>query len=229
MLFFGVLAPKLGFDRSTTGALIITAGISSISFVGFPIFEMLYGKTGLQTGILMSQAGSFVVCGTLGIITASYYGSAKPNLSQIFKDIFSFPPFVSFCIAIVINLLGIQLPDFLASILQKIASPFSVIALISVGLQISFDFDQIPLKPLLWGLGFKLLIAPIIIFVLYVLVLDQHNTIGHICVLGAGIGSMNTATIIAINHKLNPKLASMMVGVGIPLSLFTLFLIYVFL
>jgi len=32
------------------------------------------------------------------------------------------------------------------------------------------------------------------------------------------LGSMNTATIIAINYGLNPKLASQMVSISIPLS-----------
>jgi predicted permease len=41
-IFFKIVARILKLDRSTTGALTITAGISSISFVGFPIFELLY-------------------------------------------------------------------------------------------------------------------------------------------------------------------------------------------
>ena len=82
-IFFKIIARILNLDRSTTGALTITAGISSISFVGFPIFELLYGKEGVQMGILMSQAGSFVVCGTLGIMTASYYSSSEPSIPKI--------------------------------------------------------------------------------------------------------------------------------------------------
>ncbi len=225
-LFFGILSPKLGFDRGTTGALTITAGISSVSFVGFPIFEMLYGHAGLQLGILMSQAGSFVVCGTLGIVTASYYSSSEPSLSKMIKGIFSFPPFIAFCLALIINVLGYPLPKPMMQLLEKIGSPFSIIALVSVGLQISFKWKALPLKPLLWGLGYKLVLAPIFIYVLYVLILGQHNQLGQLCVLAAGIGSMNTATIIAINHNLNPKLASLMVGIGIPLSLGTLIIIY---
>lgn len=46
-LFFNFIQKKAGFDRQTTGALIVVAGISSISFVGFPIFELLYGVEGL--------------------------------------------------------------------------------------------------------------------------------------------------------------------------------------
>ncbi len=38
-IFFKFIAPIFHFDRSTTGALTITAGISSISFVGLPILN----------------------------------------------------------------------------------------------------------------------------------------------------------------------------------------------
>ncbi|MFY7910593.1 MAG: AEC family transporter [Emticicia sp.] len=226
-IFFKIIAKSLHFDRSTTGALTITAGISSISFVGFPIFELLYGKAGVQMGILMSQAGSFVVCGTLGIMTASYYSASEPSVKSIAKSIFTFPPFVAFCVAVCLNVLDLHFPRYIGEILQKMGSPFTVLALLSVGLQINVSKANIAQKPLLLGLFFKLLVAPLIIFILYLILLQQNmllheNTwIGKMCVVGAALGSMNTASIIAINHKLNPPLASLMIGISIPLSLIT--------
>ena len=218
-LFFKILAPILNFDRSTTGALTLTAGISSISFVGFPIFELMFGKQGLEIGVLMSQAGSFVVCGTLGIFTASWYYSEEVSWVKILKNIFTFPPFVAFCIAVSINIFDLHFPIWTKDILQKLGSPFTVLALISVGLQISFKREDIQLKPLTYGLLYKLLFAPILIFILYILILQQHNPLGKQCVIGAALGSMNTATIIAVNYGLNPKLATQMVSISIPLSL----------
>lgn len=217
-LFFKIIAPIAQFDRSTTGALTLTAGISSISFVGFPIFELLFGKEGLQMGVLMSQAGSFVVCGTLGIFTASYYSASEVSAQKIVKDIFQFPPFVAFCIAIILNILGFHFPVIFTNILQKIGSPFTILALISIGLQISFKREDLQIKSLLYGLFYKLLIAPLLIFILYFLILEEHSFLGKISVVGAALGSMNTATIIAINYGLNPKLATQMVSISIPLS-----------
>lgn len=217
-VFFKIIAPILQFDRSTTGALTLTAGISSISFVGFPIFELLFGKEGLQMGVLMSQAGSFVVCGTLGIFTASYYSSAEVSARKIVKDIFQFPPFLAFCLAVFLNLVDFHFPAWSVDILQKMGSPFSILALTSIGLQISFKKDDLQLKPLLYGLLYKLLIAPMLIFILYIIIIGEHSFLGKISVVGAALGSMNTATIIAINYGLNPKLASQMVSISIPLS-----------
>ena len=213
------MAPIAQFDRSTTGALTLTAGISSISFVGFPIFELLFGKEGLQMGVLMSQAGSFVVCGTLGIFTASYYSSARVSVQKIVSDIFQFPPFVAFCVAIILNISNFHFPIIIADVLQKIGTPFTILALVSIGLQISFKRKDLQLKPLLYGLFYKLLIAPIMIFILYIIIIGELSFLGKISVVGAALGSMNTATIIAINYGLNPKLATQMVSISIPLSL----------
>lgn len=226
-IFFKIIAKIFHFDRSTTGALTITAGISSISFVGFPIFELLYGKAGVQMGILMSQAGSFVVCGTLGIMTASYYSASEPSVKSIMKSIFTFPPFLAFCVAVCLNILDFHFPTYVSEVLQKLGSPFTVLALLSVGLQINLSKANLAQKPLILGLFFKLLIAPLIIFILYLILLQENILlsenawIGEMCVVGAALGSMNTASIIAINHKLNPALASLMIGISIPLSLVT--------
>ncbi len=74
-LFFQILRRFVKFHRHSEAVLILTSGIPSVSFVGFPIFELLYGEEGMQIGVLMSQAGSFLVCSTLGIILASYYAN----------------------------------------------------------------------------------------------------------------------------------------------------------
>jgi malate permease and related proteins len=217
-IFFKIIAPIAQFDRSTTGALTLTAGISSISFVGFPIFELLFGKEGLQMGVLMSQAGSFVVCGTLGIFTASYYSASEVSAKKIVKDIFQFPPFMAFCTAVVLNISGFHFSLIGTDILQKIGSPFTILALISIGLQINFRREDLQVKPLLFGLFYKLLIAPLLILLLYFLIFEERTFLGKISVVGAALGSMNTATIIAINYGLNPKLATQMVSISIPLS-----------
>jgi predicted permease len=220
-VFFALVSPLVGIDKSSAGALILTAGISSISFVGFPIFELLYGKAGLEIGILMSQAGSFVVCGTLGIITASIYSAKQLSYQGIIRNILSFPPFISFCIALLLNLWGYHFPSLVGEMLQKLGQPFTVLALLSIGLQLSFKREDIRIKPLLYGLLYKLVLAPTLIYILYILILGEHTALGKQCVIGAALGSMNTSTIIAANYGLNPKLATQMVSISIPLSFIT--------
>ncbi len=218
-VFFNLIAPLINIDSNTKGALILTAGISSISFVGFPIFEVLFGKEGLQTGILMSQAGSFVVCGTLGIFTASYYSSADFSMKAVVLNIFKFPPFLAFCVAIILNISNWHFPLWSQQLLDKIGNPFGFLALLSIGLQINFQKKQLDLNALFYGLLYKLILSPLIIFLVYIIILGEYTPLGKLCVIGATLGSMNTATIVAITYKLNPTLAIQMVSISIPLSL----------
>lgn len=218
-LFFQILRRFVKFHRHSEAVLILTSGIPSVSFVGFPVFELLYGEEGMKIGVLMSQAGSFLVCSTVGIITASYYANAETKKWGFLLDVLRFPTFIAFCVALLINVSGWILPIMVTDLLRKLAAPFSFLALISIGMQIDFSDKNIHWRALGWGLGYKLIIAPILVFVLFVLVLKQRGIVAEMCVLGAAFGPMNTIAIIAANYRLNPTLAAQMVGIGIPLSL----------
>ena len=227
-LFFNLTKSVTKFDHQTVGALIVVGGISSISFVGFPIFEMLYGAEGLKLGILMSQSGTFLVCSTVGIATVSVFAAKgeKINWAKIFKEMFTFPPFAMFCLALILKTFGYRHPSVIADVLSKIGGTLSVIALISIGLQMSFKgFDQ-QLRPLVLGLIFKLILAPLIIFLIFVGIFKQHGVAVQVSILGSALGSMNTIGIVAIRKGLNPNLVAQMIGISIPLSLVILPLVY---
>lgn len=218
-LFFTAVGPRLKFSRGTTGALILTAGISSTSFVGFPIFELLYGPEGLAMGIMMSQAGSFLIGVTLGVAVASWYGAAEPSWGAMFGNVLRFPPFLAFVLAMAANAMGYRHPDLVRGVLEKLSAPFSVVALLSVGLQMNLTVPRQQTRALLLGLSYKLLLAPLLIYGLYHALAQQHGRVVDLCVVGAAIGPMNTAAVVADRYGLDPPLAAQMVGLGIPLSL----------
>lgn len=227
-LFFNLIKKQAQLDRPTVGALIVVAGISSISFVGFPIFEMLYGAEGLRAGIMMSQAGTFVVCSTAGIVVVSIYAEKESavNWLKIIKDILIFPPFAAFIIAIFLKIIGYQHPSVIADFLEKLGSPMSVAALLSIGLQMDFSSDKSQQKALMMGLFFKLLLAPLIVFVLFFIFLKQTSIPAKVSVVGSTLGSMNTIGIVAIRKGLNPALITKMLAISIPLSLLLVPLVY---
>ncbi len=225
-LFFRTVGQFTKMHRHSEGVLIMTGSIPSISFVGFPIFELFYGAEGLHVGVLMSQAGSFLVCATLGVITAAYYAAEKPSFKEIAISVFKFPVFLAFLIAVLMNLNDVKFTPVLAELLKKLAAPFSFLAMLSIGLQIEFPKKSAIFTQLFWGLIFKLVLSPLLVFVLFVIVLEQKGSVAEICLLGAALGPMNTAAIVASKHGLNPPLASAMVGIGIPISLVTVLILY---
>ena len=218
-VFFAVAGRRLRLPRGTVGALILTGGISSVSFVGFPIFELLYGKAGLEMGIMMSLAGSMLICVTLGVVVGSWYGAAQPSWRTIGANIVRFPPFLAFVLALGANAAGYRHPALVRGVLEKLSGPFPVIALLTVGLQLQLSVPRTRARLLGLGLGYKLLLAPVLVWAVYHGLTRQQGPAVDICVLGAALGPMNTAAAIADRYGLDPPLAAQMVGLGIPLSL----------
>lgn len=218
-VFFAAVGRRLGLGRGTVGALILTGGISSVSFVGFPVFELLYGKAGLELGLVMSLAGSMLLCVTLGVVVASWYGTAEPSWQQMAANVLRFPPFLAFVLAGLAHAAGYRHPALVRGVLEKLSAPFPVVALLSVGLQLQWRVPHARFRLLSLGLGYKLVLAPLLVWALFRGLAQQHGPAVDMCILGAAIGPMNTAAVLADRYGLDSPLAAQMVGLGIPLSL----------
>lgn len=225
-VFFYFLGKKFGWSKKLIGCLILTAGLSNTSFLGFPIIEALFGKEGLKTAILVDQPGTFVVVSTLAIFVAAFFSKGTPNTVAILKKIMLFPPFITFVIACLLNVLQFKFDENIDFGLLKIGSLVTPLALTSVGLQLKFDSRSQHWRFLAIGLFFKLILTPLIILVLYVFVLKQHTEVIKITLMEVAMAPMITAAILASSYGLKPKLSSMMVGFGIPISFITLTIWY---
>lgn len=221
-IIFGALGKKLNWSNSVTGCLIITAGLANTSFVGFPIVRALYGEEGVKIALLIDQAGSFILVSSVAIIVASIYGTGKKRKRDISKKILTFPPFIFFVIAIGMNLLNISTPALIMPPLDWIAFSLTPVALTSVGLQVKINWQGIKMPFLWYGLLYKLIFIPLVIWLLFRQLFQLDGLILQVSVIEAAMAPMITGSIIAISHDLEPKLASLLVGVGIPLSFLTI-------
>jgi malate permease and related proteins len=221
-LFFYTLGRIYGWSKKLVGCLILTAGLGNTSFVGFPIIEALYGKPGLQTAILVDLPGTFVVVSTLGIALAAYFSKGQPDFKAISLKILTFPPFLVFVVAFAMNVAGLHFSDDLKDVFNRLGSTVTPLALVSVGMQLRIERKSKHWRFLFLGLAFQLILAPLLIFVLYALVLGMRGPVVQVSIMEAGMAPMITASIVAISYGLKPRLASMMVGFGIPLSFVTL-------
>ena len=222
-LLFGFLGRRLGWSKAITGALIIMAGFGNTSFVGIPIIQALYGKAGIETVIMVDQPGSFVALTTLGIFIANIYSDKqKPTTAGIFKNILKFPPFIAFVLGVVINVTQIAIPTDINTIFETLGSLVVPLALISVGMQLELDFKSTYWKYIWMGLGFKLLLFPAIIFILYFLFFQQSGQVIEITLIESAMAPMITAGIIASSYDLKPRFCSLILSVGIFASFITI-------
>lgn len=225
-LIFGTLGKKYNWGNSVTGCLVITAGLANTSFVGIPIIQALYGEEGVKIALLIDQAGSFIIVSSVAVIVASIYTVGKKRKRDITRKILTFPPFLFFLIAFGLNFYGLEVGSRLDSVLQLVTVTLTPVALTSVGLQVKMDFAALKSKFLWYGLSYKLILIPLVILLLFKYVFRLEGLILQVSVMEAAMAPMITGSIISITHDLEPKLASLLVGIGIPLSFFTLAIWY---
>ncbi len=225
-VFFKIIKGTSALSQESFKSLVLTCGIGSTSFVGFPIFELLYGDEGLAYGVFLSLGGTILVFNTVGMYFLVKYSSAQHlSVREILKKLVTFFPFLVFLVAIIFNVFGISYSDRTTSLLQLLASPFSVIALVAIGIQINVRSIKTYKFELFVGQLYKLIVSPLIIFLLIWVIFGKEDTLARVCILGAGIGSMNAISVLAAEKKVQPELSLMMPAIGIPLSVFSLFAI----
>ena len=218
--FFWLLGRWLQLSRATTGALMLTGGLGNTSFFGLPMVEAFYGKEGLTTAIIADQLGSFFVLSVLGITVAGIYSSGRPGMAEIVKRIALFPPFISLLIALL--LIPIEYAEWFSVLLKRLGDTLAPLALLSVGMQLRLGHVAEHRRNLALGLGFKLILAPLAIWLLYGQLLGAQGLAIQVTLFEAAMPPMITAAIVASEHDLDPPLANLMVAAGLLLSFFTL-------
>ena len=217
-LTFRLYSLKWPMDNATRTALTLTAGLGNTSFIGFPLILGYYGEHALPIAVISDQL-SFVVMSTLGATMAmGNAGTESISPIAVIRKLLTFPPFVAFFAALI-------LPHFLdlspvTTLFDKLAATLVPLALFSVGMQLSFDGWREELPYLSVGLGYKLIVAPAFIL-LVMIALRMRGIIPQISLFEAAMAPMVTSGVIATQYGLNPKLANLMVGIGILLSFAT--------
>ncbi|MFO1519134.1 MAG: AEC family transporter [bacterium] len=225
--FFWGAGRVLRLPTKTLGCLILVAGMGNTSFVGFPLIEAFYGKEHLSTGVMVDQPGSFLLLATVGVFTALAFSSGKWSGKLLLKKVFLFPPFVALLLALA--LLPFSYPAWVQSLLSFLGSLLSPIALFSVGFQLRVADLKDHRPPLILGLLYKLLLGPLLIAFLYVFLLKASGKVIQVTLFEAAMPPMISAGILATENRLDPPLAVLLMGIGIPLSFLTVPLAWVLL
>jgi predicted permease len=78
-------------------------------------------------------------------------------------------------------------------------------------------------------LSYRLILAPVIVFLIYRNFLDPQELTFKVTVMESAMAPMITGSIVAINYNLAPRLAALLSGLGMVISVFTLGIWYWFL
>lgn len=210
----------LKWDKKTIACIILCCGLGNTSFVGFPILNYFYGAESIRYAIFVDQPGSFLIMSTLGVLIAAYFSSSDYTHKDIYKRLLKFPPFLVFIIALFIP------KDFIGGNVLKSLEFLGMwmipLAMLSLGLQFKWQLKDIVWRNFFAGVLYKLILAPLIIFVLFYLILDKRTELHTVSVLECAMPPMITSSIMATEYGLDEKLANALPTLGILFSIPTL-------
>lgn len=224
-LLYPIAAPwkAARWSAQTTGGLILSGSLANTSFVGLPMIEAFYGVAFLGVGILIDQLGTYLVLSTLGIIvaaTCSNGGNGSVSAAAVLRKVVTFAPFQALLIALVLR--PIEFPEGLEQLLGRLGATLAPLALVSVGYQLRFADLKGRIPALTLGLLFKLILGPLLITLVLVKFMGANGPVTQVTIFEAAMAPQIGAAIVAMEHKLDPPLVTLMVGIGIPLSFLTL-------
>jgi predicted permease len=217
---------KERFDIGTRTALFVTIALSNTGFIGIPMTAAFFGESNVHYAVLNDQI-TFLLFSTVGLWSimqaaavlrqqADGVAAARNNLRQragvVLRKVVTFPPFIAFVTALILpNFIDISIAN---PVLDKLMATMSPMAVFSIGLQLRLGALSENKGLVTVGLLYKLLLAPLLIFV-FALVFGAGDSSAKVSVFEASMSSHITVSLLASQYGLNPRLCSLIVGVGI--------------
>ncbi len=120
-----------------------------------------------------------------------------------------------------VALMPVPFPAWLTEGLHTLSAAVVPLALCSVGMQLRSADCRAVAKPLALGLGFKLVIAPAVLLLIFTGLVGTGGNAVRVGLFEAAMGPQIGAAIVALEYGLDRRLVASMVGIGIPLSFAT--------
>lgn len=224
--FFGILAYFFKWDKKTWAALTLVCGLGNTSFVGYPATKLIFGEEGLKYAIFVDQPGTFACLSTLGIALVAYASSSQLTLKSMLWRLITFPAFTCFFIALILpsTFFNFKIIGNIeaVNVLNYIGSWTNPLAFLSIGMQFTFSFKEVDFKQFSLGMAFKLILGPLLFWGVFKLA-ELDSLLYNVTILELAMPPMITASIIASDYGLRPRLSAALINYGIPISAFTLY------
>ncbi len=213
---FAILIGRfLSLSKPTVGCLILVCGTGNTSIVGIPLVQAFVGQDATGYAVVADQA-NFIVMAVLGLVTANVYSANEDENQSVVHQIVTYPPAIAMLAALVLR--PFEFPFLVESILQMLGSTLTPLAIVSIGAGMRLSHLSGRVDLFAAGIAMKLVIAPALIFFLYSFFRNGFDEMAFsVSVIQAGMPPMIVAGLIAVDRKLDPPLAMMLISFSIPL------------
>ncbi len=221
-VFLGkLLFAKYPYEKQSVLKFILV--FSNCGFMGFPVLEGLFGKTGVFYGSIYVAVFNIFIW-TYGVMLFSK-GSRQ---SSVIKALIN-PGIVSVVIGLFIFLFSIELPKPLLQTLDMVGSMTSPISMLIIGAILANTNlkDVFTGFEVYYGTVLRLIIMPLIA-ILALTLMGTDRELLRICVVLVAMPAAANTVIFAEKYEANSLLASRCVALSTILSIVTIPLIMMF-
>ena len=168
---FALLYPLLfhsalgrGLSRETRAAVLLAGCFGNVLFMGYPTLTFLYGDIGGSYAAFADVLASTPLVWTFGVWIATRLGHEGGHGHSLLRTMLTLPPIWGFVLGFAVNLSGLEVAPLVkaAKFMGQATIP---VMLFTLGLSIPWR-DLKPTRPVLAAVAVKLLLAPILVFVL---------------------------------------------------------------
>jgi predicted permease len=223
------LARHRNYSQKLTRSMILVAGFSNTSFLGFPMLIALQGPHLLPIATVADQFGSFLALTWVGPwILSIAEGPWQSRVRAALRETLAFPPFWALLLATgVRQLLGpdrFTLPPLVFDWIRTALTPLTVLT-VGVALHVykNTDHSEASLfQALRDTLVLRLFILPLLVLGISYLIGLQKTEIGTTAVLEVAMAPMITSVLLGIEARLEVPFLLRALVLGIVLSFITL-------
>ena len=204
----------LGHDRAMQSAFLLSTGFPNAGNMALPVLLLAFGDPGLTVGVIVFVTEA-IIGQSFGIFVA-----ARSQLSglQPLKQIFKLPAIYAIAAALLVRLLGIELPTVIFQPTKILSQAAIALMLVVLGLQLGSGFKLESPISLVAALVVRLLVAAPLAYLAATLLGLDGLPRGVIVVVSAMPVAVFT-TILAAEFKANAKFVT---AVGISSTLASL-------
>lgn len=213
-------ARRHGWDRRTTGALLLVTPLGNTTFLGLAMVESLLGKEELTRALAFDQLGSFLGLAVYGSFVAAHWGAGEGGWRSVAERLLRFPPFVAVVASFGLRL--VELPDGLLDALGAVGRLVAPLAMLALGLRFRVVASAHGRQAVIWCLTTKMVVLPLAVLGVALAAGVRRDPAWSASVLEAGMPPMVTAGVVAARAGLDEELATTVVGVGLLLALVTI-------
>ena len=214
----------LKLDRPALVAILITTMFANTGNYGLPLVSFAFGEEAL------SYAGIYFITTTVLFYTFGVFLASLGHMSfrEALVGIFRIPMMYAVVLAILINILNVDVPTPISRAVDLAAGGTIPLMLVLLGVQLTqveFSGNQ---RALQLSVSLRLVIAPLLAL-LFASLFGLQSISRQASVTQASMPSMVSATVLAAEYNLDSKLVTAVVFISTLLSPFTLTPLLVFL